>query len=215
MTEDMLGGRGCFGSNALFTANASGVCEGFGSLIIQFTGVDELRTYIDSRGAAVTSGVSAVQCTEISGGDLCHDRPGAALDGDGDRVKGGAESAMSEGRVLPGNNRRDAAGAELVEPRRRAMSSGVRPKLASRSSSMSPSQRRMRCFAGSSRASTSLRTRLDGAFPHPAGGFTMLRCEPSTVTIPSAFGTGIGLTGRVSRRLVTASSPLARTGFQS
>ena len=40
----------------------------------------------------------------------------------------------------------------LPEPRRRTMSSGVRPKLKSRSSLMSLSQRRMRCFAGSSLA---------------------------------------------------------------
>jgi hypothetical protein len=78
--------------------------------------------------------------------------------------------AIFGGLVPLGRNRRDPACAELPEPRRRATSSGVRPKLASRSSLMSLSQRRMRCFAGSSLASTSLRTRLDRAFRHPAGG---------------------------------------------
>jgi hypothetical protein len=70
------------------------------------------------------------------------------------------------------------------------MSSGVRPKLKSRSSLMSLSQRRIRCFAGSSMARTSLRTRLDLAFRHLAGRFATLFCGPSMVEIHSLFGTG-------------------------
>jgi hypothetical protein len=87
------------------------------------------------------------------------------------------------------------------------MSSGVRPKLKSRSSLMSLSQLRMRCFAGSSLARTSLRTRLDRAFRNLAGRVATLCCEPSMVVIPSVFGTGSGLTGRLSWLRVTTSSP--------
>ena len=71
------------------------------------------------------------------------------------------------------------------------MSSTVRPKLKSRSSLMSLSQRLMRCFAGSFLACTSLRTRLDRPFRHLAGRFAMLCCEPSMVLIPSVSEQGV------------------------
>jgi hypothetical protein len=67
------------------------------------------------------------------------------------------------------------------------MSSGVRPKLRSRSSSTSLSQRRIRCFAGSSLARTSLRTRLDRALRHLAGPFAILCCGLSIAMIPFCF----------------------------
>ena len=70
------------------------------------------------------------------------------------------------------------------------MSSVVRPNLKSRSSLMSLSQRRMLRFAGSSFARTSLRTRPDRAFRHPAGRFEMLCRRPSMAMIPSFLETG-------------------------
>jgi hypothetical protein len=58
---------------------------------------------------------------------------------------------------------------------------------------MSPSQRRMRCFAGPSLACSSLRARLDRAFRHLAGPAATLCREPSMAVIPSVFGTGSGI----------------------
>ena len=112
------------------------------------------------------------------------------------------------------------------------MSSGVRPKLQSRSSSMSLSQRRIRCFAGSSLARTGLRTRRDRAFPHLARRFPMFCCGPCMAVTPSVSKTEFGAApttacsessehdrevcrSKLSWLCVTASSPLARIGLQS
>jgi len=65
----------------------------------------------------------------------------------------------------------------LAVPRSATISSDVRPRPKSRSSSISPSCARIRCFAGSSFARTSLRTRPDPAIACPAGRTAMSCCK--------------------------------------
>jgi hypothetical protein len=69
----------------------------------------------------------------------------------------------------------------IVVPRSAAMSSDVSPKPRSRSLSILLSHARMRCFAGSSFARTSLRTRLDRAIGGPTGRSAVPCRESSSI----------------------------------